>query len=172
MPQGDAAEHTAHSLRTRADFHRINQRWLLRPSTVIADAPPAVHQYTLRTPAEKYRALADGNLGVGGIAVLQWVKSTSDGGEAVLSKPVALVLGPLVVTPQLGHDVGHDLETIGLTYAEPVLPLGQLWSSRRIYPLISPMFRDTRAMDSEKLLNAWSDWNSVYQFDHGLRACY
>jgi len=90
----------------------------------------------------------------------------------VLSKPVALVLGPLVVTPQLGHDVGHDLETIGLTYAEPVLPLGQLWSSRRIYPLISPMFRDTRAMDSEKLLNAWSDWNSVYQFDHGLRACY
>jgi len=44
----------------------------------------------------------------------------------VLSKPVVLVLGPLVAMPQLGHDVGHELETIGLTYAEPALPLGQL----------------------------------------------
>jgi len=90
----------------------------------------------------------------------------------VLSKPVALVLGPLVATPQPGHNIGHDLETISLTYAEPVLPLGQLWSSHRIYPLISPMFCDTCTLDSEKLLNAWSDWNLVYQFDHGLRACY
>jgi len=138
----------------------------------MVDAPPDVHQYTLCTPVEKYWALADGNLGVRGIAVLQWVKNTSDRGEMVLSKLVALVLGSLVATPQPGHDVGHDLEAIGLTYAELVLLLGQLWSSCWIYPLISPMFHDTSTMDSEKLLNAWSDWNLVYQFDHGLHACY
>jgi len=130
--------------------------------------PPGRASIHPSPPAEKYRALADGNLGVGSIAILQWVKSTLDGGETVLSKLVALVLGPLVATPQLGHDVGHDLETIGLTYAEPVLPLGQLWSSCRIYPLISPMFRDTRTLDSEKLLNAWSNWNSVYQKNNSL----
>ncbi len=89
----------------------------------------------------------------------------------VLSKPVALVLGPLVATPQPGHDVGYELETISLTYAK-VLPLGQLWSSHWLYPLISPMFCNTHTLDSEKLLNIWSDWNSVYQFDHGLHACY
>jgi len=89
----------------------------------------------------------------------------------VLSKPVTLVLGPLVATPQPGHDVGYKLETISLTYAK-VLPLGQLWSSHWLYPLISPMFCNTHTLDSKKLLNIWSDWNSVYQFDHGLHACY
>jgi len=87
-------------------------------------------------------------------------------------QPVALVLGPLVAMPQPGHNVGHNLETIGLTYAELVLPLWQLWSSGWIYPLISPMFHDTCTLDSKKLLNTWSDWNSVYQFDHGLNTCY
>jgi len=90
----------------------------------------------------------------------------------VLSKLVTLVLGPLVATPQPGHNVGHKLETIGLTYAKLVLPLGQLWSSCQIYPLISPMFCDTCTLDSKKLLNEWSEWNSVYQFNHGLCTCY
>jgi len=94
LPWGDTAKHTAHSLRVQEAFHRINQSWLLRPLTVVSDTPPDVHQYTLCTPVEKHRALADGNLGVSGITVLQWVAHTSDGGEAVLSKPVALVLGP------------------------------------------------------------------------------
>jgi len=37
--------------------------------------------------------------------------------------------------PQPGHDISYNLETIGLTYSE-VLPLGQLWSSHRLYPLL------------------------------------
>jgi len=98
--------------------------------------------------------------------------STLDGGKPVLSKLVAMVLGPLVATPQLGHDISYELQTIGLSYAKLALPLGQLWSSHRLYPLISPMFGKTHTVDSKVLLNTWSNWNSVYQFDHGLHACY
>jgi len=170
---GDAAKNTAQSLRLHEAFHSINQDWLLKPNHQVADAIPTSCSYMLHMPVEKFQALARGTFGVSAIAVLQWVANTSNGGETVLSKPVALIISPLITMAQTSNTVGYDLKTVGLAYGVPTLPLGQLWSSHHIYPLISPMFCNTQTMDTNELFNAWtSNWNSVYQFDHGLRACY
>jgi len=170
---GDAAENTAQSMRLHKAFHSINQDWLLKQNHQVAEAIPTSHTYMLRTPVEKFQALARGTFSVSAIAVLQWVANTSNGSEMVLSKPVALVLSPLITTAQTSNNVSYNLETVGLAYGVPTLPLGQLWSSHHIYSLISPMFRNMQTMDTNKLFNALtSDWNSMYQFDHGLRACY
>ncbi len=110
---------------------------------------------------------------MGAIAIVQWVANTSDGGEPILTRPMLVVLGPLIATPQTGGSVGYELEDLGLSYQIPVQPLGKTWSSRKLYPLISPMFRDTRLCDTDHIIASWEDdWNSIYQFDHGLKACY
>jgi len=83
-----------------------------------------------------------------------------------------MVLGPLINSPQLGEDVGHDLSELGLDFTVPAVPLGKTWLSRRIYPLITPLLGNTRAKGAHKLVRMWdNDWPSIYQFDHGLKAC-
>jgi len=158
--------------RIKEDFLKINQDWLLKPRPEATMTPESPHLFTLRTPAEKYQVLTGAASGVGALAVVQWVVGTSDGGEPEYSKPVVLVLGPLIAPSQQGNNVGYDLGELGLSYHQPVQPLGKVWSSKRMYPLLSPMFRDTRLRDADSLIRLWTgDWNSVYQFDHGLRAC-
>jgi len=104
--------------------------------------------------------------------VLQWVTSTSDGSNLQLTNPVVLVLGPLLAPPQDGTHVGTMLEEVSLTFQIPVKPLGKLCPSECIYPLISLLFQESRAFNSNQLFQAWDmNWTSIYQLDHGLRAC-
>jgi len=93
---GDATACVAAQTRVRDEFHRLNQDWVIKPrltSVITADSP---FPYELRTPVEKFKALAGGNLGIGTLATVQWVMLTSDGREPEYSKPVVLVLGPLI----------------------------------------------------------------------------
>jgi len=90
---------------------------------MVENPPPDATHYIICTPAEKSCALADSMLGVGTITILQWVTSTLDEGDPVISKTVAMVLGPLLATPQLGHNIGYDLEMLCLSYTSLALPL-------------------------------------------------
>jgi len=134
-----------------------------RPDDIIS--PKVPHRFLLCTPAEKYKVLASTNSGAGTLAVVHWVVGSSDRGEPTFSKPVVLVMAPV----QVGTNVRYDLLEPGLSYHHPILLLGKVWSSKRMYPLLSPLFRDTRLCDADSLLKLWTtDWDSIYQFDHGL----
>jgi len=162
----------AHTLAIRSDFQHINQDWILlncQPEDVMAAQP---QMYQLKTPAEKFTDLAGASCGVGALAIIHWVATVSDGGEPQFTSPVAMVLGPLINSPQLGEDVGHDLSELGLDFTVPAVPLGKTWPSHRIYLLITPLLGNTRAKGAHKLVRMWdNDWPSIYQFDHGLKAC-
>jgi len=68
--------------------------------------------------------------------------------------------------------VGYKLKDLGLSFDQPAQPLGKGWSSKCIYPLITPLFHNTQHVDTKALIHAWrSHWHSVHQFDHGLKAC-
>ena len=89
----------AHSQAVRQNFQQINQDWILsrRPASDITDAQPQLYQ--VWTPADKFRKLSRSSASVGALAIVQWVASTSDGGEPQFSQPVALVLSPLLTPP-------------------------------------------------------------------------
>jgi len=169
---GDAMTCVAAQTSIREEFHRHNQNWTVKPrlaGDITAESP---FPYELRTPAEKYKALAEGNLGVGALAVVQWVVGTSDGGEPKYSKPVVLVLGPLIAPTQQSNNVGFDLDELGLSFHTPAQPLGKEWSSKRLYPILSPMIKDSRLKNTDALLEFWdTDLHSIYQLDRGLKAC-
>jgi len=44
----------------------------------------------MHTLAEKFWKLTKAMLGVGAIAIIQWVASTSDSGEPILTRPLAV----------------------------------------------------------------------------------
>jgi len=69
--------------------------------------------------------------------------------------------------------MGYELKDLGLSYQTPAQPLGKTWSSQKLYLLISPMFCNTCLCNTNHIIASWdNDWNSIYQFDHGLKACY
>jgi len=85
---------------------------------------------------------------------------------------VAIVLGPLINLPPFGNDIGHDLGNLGIDFYVLAQPLGKLWTSHHIYLLITPLFNNTWKLMADKLVHRWDDdWSSIYQFDHGLKAC-
>jgi len=95
-------------------------------------------------PCQQFQALAGGNLGIGALAIVQWVVGTSNGGNPAYSKPIVLVLDPLIAPTQEGHNIGYNLDELGLSsFQHPAQLLGKVWSSKHLYPLISPMFQDT-----------------------------
>jgi len=74
--------------------------------------------------------------------------------------------------PQIGNEVGHKLGELGIKFLAPAQPLGKLWTSHCIYPLITPLFNNTRILTANKLVGWWdNNWSAIYQFDHGLKAC-
>jgi len=86
---------------------------------------------------------------------------------------VAIVLGTLINSPQLSNKVGHKLGKLGIDFYIPAQPLGKLWTSHCIHPLITPLFNNTQTLMADKLVCQWDDnWLSIYQFDHGLKACW
>jgi len=150
-------------------FLRINQEWLLCARTPTEITATPTHHYVVQTQAEKYHTLTTMPLGVGTLIVVQWVENTSDGGNAQLTNPVVLVLSPLLAPPQEGGNVGTTLTKARLNFQKLAKPLGKMWPSKQIYPLVSPLFRDTQVIDSNGLFHAWDIiWTSIYQFDHGL----
>jgi len=126
------------------EFHCHNQDWIVKPHPAGAITAESPFPYKLCILAEKYKALAEGNLGMGALAVVQWVMCTSDGGEPKYSKLVVLVLGPLIAPTQQGNNVGFDLDELGLLFHTPAQPLGKEWSSKQLYPILSPMVKDSR----------------------------
>jgi len=117
----------AHTLAIWSDFQHINQDWILlnhQPDDVTTTQPQA---YQLKTPAKKFADLSSASRGVGALTIIHWVATASDGGEPQFTSPVAIVLGPLINSPQLGDDVGYDLSELGLDFNVPAVPLGKTW---------------------------------------------
>jgi len=130
----------AHSQAFRMNFQQLNQDWILlrHPASDITDAQP--QPYQVLTLADKFHELSRSSASVGALAIIQWVTSTSDGGEPQFSQLVALVLSPLLTPPTTSRDVGYDLAELGLDFHVAMKPLGKSWPSHHIYPLIMPMF--------------------------------
>jgi len=142
-PPLGAVENTVFLQSTHDEFLHINQAWLLCARTPTEIMATPVHQYAMQTQAEKYHTLTTMPLGVGALIMVQWVANTSDGGDAQLTNPVVLVLGPLLTPPQEGSSISTMLTDAWLDFHKPAKPLGKMWPSERIYPLVSPLFRDT-----------------------------
>jgi len=141
-----------------------------RSPTDITEVQP--QPYRFQTPGEKFEDLSRTASGIGALAIIHWIAAISDGGDPQYTPPVAIVLGLLVNSPPLGNDVGHELGDLGIDFYVPAQPLGKLWTSHHIYPLISPLFNNTRQLTANKLVRQWDDnWSPIYQFDHGLKAC-
>jgi len=75
---------------------QINQSWLLKECNPDLINPTDPQLFTMQMQAEKFQALATNQHGVGVIAIVHWVTSISNGGNPKYSKPVAIVLGPLI----------------------------------------------------------------------------
>jgi len=67
-------------------------------------------------PSGKFKALAGRNLGMGALAMVQWVVGTSNSREPKYSKPVVLVLGPLITPTLLNNTNSLDVFNF-LTFA-------------------------------------------------------
>jgi len=115
-----------------AEFLHINQDWLLQPQVPRAITPSSQQWFVMCRPAEKFQKLTEVTLGVGAIAIIQWVASTSDSGEPILTCPLLVVLGMLIGTLQMGGFAGYELDDLGLSYQTPVQPLGKTWSSQKL----------------------------------------
>jgi len=88
------------------------------------------------------------------------------------SKPVVLVLGLLIAPTQQGTNIGYDLDELGLSFHKLAQPLGKEWLSKQLYPILASMVRDSRLKNANALLEFWdADLHSIYQLDHGLKAC-
>jgi len=140
---GDANSVTIQQQSLRTAFLQINQSWLLKDRHLDSINQTDPQLFTMQTPAEKFHALTTNHHGVGALAIVHWVTSISDGGEPEYSKPLAIILGPLIAAPQDGNTIGYKLEDLGLSFDQPAQPLGKDWSSKRIYPLITLLFRNT-----------------------------
>jgi len=153
---GNATTCVATQTGIQEEFQQINHEWLLKPCTDNVILPDSPHCYILHTLAEKYQVLTRANLGIGALAMVQWVMGMSDSGNPAFSKPVVLVLGPLVAHAQEGASISYDLTELGLSYHHPAHPLGKVWLSKHMYPLLSPMFCNMQLCGADSLLQLWT----------------
>jgi len=171
IPSEDGARAT-HTNSIRADFQLINQEWIVQshPPNDITDSQP--QPYRFKTPGEKFEDLSHTSTSINALAIDHWIAAISDGGDPQYTPPVAIVLGPLINSPPLRNNIGHKLGDLGIDFYVLAQPLGKLWTSHHIYPLITPLFNNTQKLTADKLVCQWDDdWSSIYQFDHGLKAC-
>jgi len=155
-----------------ADFQQINQEWILlyHPEANILAMQPQLYQ--LKTPAKKFADLSQSSLGIGALTIVHWVATTSDGSKPQFMNPVAIVLRPLINSPLIGKDVGHDLSEQDHNLQVPAKLLGRLWPLHHIYPLIMLLFSCMHRLDADKSVHMWdTNWLSIYQFDHSLKVC-
>jgi len=94
--------------------------------------PEHPQQFILHTPVENFQSITGDTMGIGALVVLHWVVSTSDSGDPAYSKPIVMVLGPLITLCQDGTNMGYTLDELGLSYHTPAPPLSKLWSSMHV----------------------------------------
>jgi len=141
----EAGAQAAHANSIQMEFQLINQEWILQshlPADIMTTQP---QPYQFKTPAEMFEDRSSTPCSIGALAIVHWIAATSDGGNPQYTSPIVIVLGPLINLPQIGNEVGHKLGELGIKFLAPAQPLGKLWTSHCIYPLITPLFNSTRS---------------------------